>query len=334
MRRLAVLLLAAALAAVIPAHAEGEPWERAQRLLERVARGGPPLTDEEVEFILRHGPADAVEVRLMTLSAVVFDDAGRPVRGLGAEDFRVLEEGSPRPVVWVNEEPGASFRLAVLVDVSTSMRADRRRQQIRRTLLPLMREVRRSDRLKLLSFSGPEVETHTGWVRWPMTVLERAASLRGTGETALLDALAGAARRLPRLSAERHAIVLVTDAIDNASRLGPEEVVRAARSVAAPVYVLALGGAARRIQLERGKAEGVERLRVIARQTGGRLFLVPGQEGEAADRAAGRIVRDLRHQYLLGFEPASGVPEGRIQTLEVRVPHRQANVLARKGYRR
>jgi VWFA-related protein len=214
------------------------------------------------------------------------------------------------------------------------MRPERRREQIRSVLRPLMREVRRRDRVKLLSFSEGAVTVHTDWVRWPMTVLDRAASLRGSGRTALLDALAGAAARLPRLATERQAIVLVTDAIDNASRLPSSEVVAAARSVSAPVYVLALGGTARQIQVERGQAEGIERLRTIARQTGGRLFVVPGEEGEGPERAAARIRQDLRHQYLIGFEPAPGGEEGEIRPLEVDVDAPGAKVLARKGYRR
>jgi Ca-activated chloride channel family protein len=334
----ALLLVALAL---LPAHAgeEGggppaDPWERAQQLLERVARGGPPLTDEELEFVLRHAPADEVEVRLLTLAAVVLGRDGRPVPGLTAEDFTVLEDGEPRPIVWLSEEPKASFRLALLIDVSTSMRPERRRGQIHRALLPLMREVRRIDRVKLLSFSEGTVLAHTDWVRRPMTVLERAASMRGSGKTALLDALAGTAGRLPRVSTERHAIVMVTDAIDNASRLAPGQVVGAARAVSAPVYVIALGGLGRAIQLRRGEAEGLERLEAIASETGGRLFLVGGEAGADPERVAHRIREDLRHQYLLGFEPSPEAQAGEIRRLEVEVAVPGAQVLARKGYRR
>jgi Ca-activated chloride channel family protein len=311
-----------------------DPWARAQRLLQRVARGGPPLTDEELKFVLEHAPADEVEVRLLTLAAVVIGDGGRPVEGLTAEDFTVLEDGAPRPIVWLSEEPNASFRLALLVDVSTSMRPARRRKQIRRALLPLMREVRRVDRVRLLSFSEGGVRSHSDWVRRPMTILDRAASLRGSGRTALLDALAGAAGRLPKVSTERHAIVMITDAIDNASRLRPEQVIDAARSVSAPVYVIALGGLAREIQLRQGAAEGLERLASIASETGGRLFLVGGETGAEAERVGRRIREDLRHQYLLGFEPSPEADSGEIRRLEVKVAIPGAQVLARKGYRR
>lgn len=334
---LGVLFLAAGLAAGVGAGAEPQgqdPRQRAQQLLQRVSQGGSPLTEEELAFVLRHAPGNEVEVRYVTLAAVVLDREGHPVRNLTRENFQVLEDGEPRPVVWLDEEPRAPFRLALLVDASTSMQPQRRRAQLRRALLPLMRGVRHSDALRLFRFSEGDVEPVSGWVPWPMTILDEASAIRGSGKTALLDALAQTSRRLPRVSADRHVVLIVTDGIDNASRLRPDEVIAAARSVSAPVYAITLGGAATEIQARRGEARDLEVLETVARQTGGRAFVVgPGSTDEPA-AVADRILQDLRHQYLLGFEPGSGGMSGAIRQLEVRVDVPGVQVLARKGYRR
>ncbi len=307
--------------------------QRARRLMERVAAGGAALSDEEFEAVMAASHTDQVEVELVMVTAVVVDRRSRPMTGLTRQDFQLFDDGQLRPLAWFGEELAAPFRLVLLLDVSSSMADRSRTAAIRAALLPLMRQVRRRDRMRLVSFADHGVVVHGTWRSRPMSLLAEALAIERRGRTALADALAAAAELLAPSPLERQAIVLVSDGLDNASRLAPSEVAEAALEVEAPVYVLALGGAAREIQARRDPGNPLAGLADIARQTGGRLFLIGGEDEAAEARAAAlRIRDDLRHQYRLAFRPPRDRREGS-HRIEVRVGRRGARVLARRAYR-
>ncbi|MDQ7007603.1 MAG: VWA domain-containing protein [Acidobacteriota bacterium] len=307
--------------------------ERARRLMQRVASGGARLSDEEFQLVMAASHTDEVEVELVMVTAVVVDRRSRPLTGLEREDFQLFDDGQPRPLAWFGEELAAPFRLVLLLDVSGSMADRSRTAAIRAALLPLMRQVRRRDRVRLVSFADRGVQVHGSWSARPLSLLSEALSIQRRGRTALADALAAAAALLAPSPLERQAIVLVSDGLDNASRLAPAQAAAAALEVAAPVYVLALGGPAREIQARRNPQNPLAGLREVARLTGGRFFLIGGEEELSRARAAARQIRDdLRHQYRLAFRPAPGRRQG-AHRIEVRVHRRGARVLARRGYR-
>lgn len=310
--------------------AEADKPQNAHLLLDRVARGGKPLTDAELSALLQSMPPQEVDVNLVMVSAVVTDRRGRAIPGLAARDFTVTEEGQQRPLAWFSEEQGRSFRIVLLVDASGSMGGDAQLDRMRTALTPLAREVGVADRVKLVAFAGQRVVDVTDWTSAAGSVLEQAIAVPRGGKTALADALVMAASRLPRAPVERQAIVLVTDGLDNASQRTTAEAIDAARSIGVPVYVLALADHAQAIQYERGGASPLVPLRAIADQTGGRFF--PITEPEEAAAAAVRVREDLRHQYWLAFSPSRPL-DGSFRAISVDTRRPGTQVLARLGYR-
>src|SRR4051812_3308779 len=61
-------------------------------------------------------------VDLVSVAAVVRDRKGRFVSDLSQRDFTVVEGGQPRPIVGFRAEADAPVRLAIVFDVSGSMR--------------------------------------------------------------------------------------------------------------------------------------------------------------------------------------------------------------------
>lgn len=306
---------------------------RAEVLLRRVASGGSPLSDEEMDLVLAASHTDKVEVDLVMLAAVVVDRKGVPASGLAKEDFRITEDGHTRPVAWFSEDRDRAFRLMIMLDVSGSMGQGMRTAEIRAALLPLMREIRRRDSLRLYSFAGDEVRAESEWNARPFATLDRALRIPRHGRTALVDALVAAADFLPRAPRERQAIVLVSDGMDNASEMTPDQVIAAARTVEVPIYVIALGGMSRAIQSRRSDSP-LDVLEKIAIQTGGRYFLVGGEtEVEVARKAAQTIRDDLRHQYWLAFRPESP-PDGVFHPIDIDIVGRGYSVRSRQGYMR
>ncbi len=306
---------------------------KADELLRRVASGGPPLTDAEVDIVLAASHTDEVDVDLVMLAAVVVGRHDEPISGLQKKDFTLREDGHLRTIAWFSEDHGREFRLMLMLDVSGSMAEGMRTAEIRAALLPLMREIRRKDFLRLYTFAAGEVTAASDWNNRAFSTLDQALRLPRRGRTALVDALVVAADFLSRAPRERQAIVLVSDGMDNASEMTPEQVINAARSVEVPIYVFALGGPSREIQERRGQSP-LEVLHRIAEQTGGRFFLVGGEdEAERARQAAAAIRDDLRHQYWLAFRPESPA-DGAFHPIDIAVKGKGLRVRSRQGYRR
>jgi Ca-activated chloride channel family protein len=149
--------------------------------------------------------------------------------------------------------------------------------------------------------------------------------------TSLHDAIAATARELAARPNSHRALIVLTDGLDNASRLTPADVSGIASAIDVPVYILAVVspldhvGAATAVSSERPLPVGD--LADLARWTGGECYVasVPEQTSEAARE----IVDELRHQYLLVFEPAS---RPGWHPLEVRTRGRPLMVRARSGY--
>lgn len=314
---------------IAPPFPEDAKARRARELVERVNRGGPPLTDAELAEVMAGMPTERVEVSMVMIATVVLDSRGRPVRGLESKSFKVYEGGRERPLMWFSEETDRPARIVVLLDTSGSMGDPAQRQRTRDALEALFWKFRSGDRMLLLSFAADGVDLQGDWTTEPFSLLDAATWLDRRGKTAIIDALREAAGQLPRAPGERQGIVLITDGLDNASEGQAADVVAAARSVGAPIYVLALVGEDREIQDQRAQAPPLRPLREIARLTGGRFFLAT--DFFEADKAATTIREDLRHQYWLGFKPPRP-PDGSYRPIQVEVQRRNARVLARQGY--
>ncbi|HSR51688.1 MAG TPA: hypothetical protein VLV83_12735 [Acidobacteriota bacterium] len=66
-------------------------------------------------------PRFRVDVRASQYIVRVFDEEDRVVRGLVKDDFLLLEEGRPRPVEDLEEEPKANVSLGILLDIGSTM---------------------------------------------------------------------------------------------------------------------------------------------------------------------------------------------------------------------
>jgi hypothetical protein len=123
---------------------------------------------------------------------------------------------------------------------------------------------------------------------------------------------------------------VVTDGFDTSSRLTPGEVSAIASAAQVPIYVVATTAASDKtaVRDDDGPAKpyGVD-LRDLAAWSGGGVF-VAGSPLEA-HAAAAALVRDLRHQYVLGID-AAVTDEWR--RLDVQVRKKGAIVRARSGY--
>lgn len=271
-------------------------------------------------------------VDVVSISAVVKDRKGRFVPNMGRTDFIVAESGQTRPILDFRAEADGPVKVAVLFDISGSMRVGSKAVDARQAARHILGALRPMDEAAVFSFDT-RLDRVTGFTS-DQRVLENALDHVEApfGQTSMYDAVAETARvvatagsgggRLP----QRSAVIVLTDGIDTRSRLTPEQVAAISSGIDVPVYILAVMSPIDDTR-EDGHGQAPGPLSNLARWTGGEYF--PVSAPAHASAAARQIVDELRHQYVLAFE-ASTRPGWR--PLEVRTRDRDLVVRARAGY--
>jgi VWFA-related protein len=256
--------------------------------------------------------------RLVEVPVTITDARGRYIDDLRQPQFRVVEEGHPRPIT-AFEIQSSSLACAVLLDTTGSMEAAL--PALKNAALKLIDELRENDSVAVYGFQ------ETVSVLQPFTTDKRAAKravLRAypDGRTALHDALVKVARDIAGHGGKK-AIVVFTDGADNMSTLTAEAATRRAKMVGAPVYAIAQGEALLHPAL-------LKQLKSVSVATGGLPFAI--RRADEIRSVFESVAGDLKHGYLLAFRPPE-VKAGEWRKIEVQLTDAKAHkVRAREGY--
>jgi VWFA-related protein len=267
-------------------------------------------------------------VDLVSVTAVVRDKKGRVVRSLTAKDLVVTDAGNPRNIVGMQADDKSPTSIALLVDGSGSMRlgtATVSSQQICEMILANLR--RDHDLAALMSFDT-RLLTLREFTREFDQIRAGLGEVRAFGSTSIYDAIAGTAAAVANRTQNRRAVVLITDGADNASLYTPEEVAWIASTIDVPVYVFAVGELnPLTASDEPSGQEQRNALFELARATGGDYFFASSPS--LVYQSTSRLLDELRHQYLIAFEP--GTSSG-LRRIEVRARNNDLKVRSRKWY--
>jgi VWFA-related protein len=267
---------------------------------------------------------------VVTIQASVRDARGRVLSGLTPADFEIRDNGELRQILSLRSDRQSPLILAVLVDMSGSMRVSAKVAMARQAYGSLLAQLRQGqDEAAVFTFDSALHE------RQPFTT--DLSKLKGAlnefepfGTTSLYDATAAAARRLASRTGAHKAIVVLTDGLDTSSTLTASEVSGLASSIDVPVFIVAtVPSVDERFMMEtsdRPRAEAAD-LRDLSEWTGGKFVFASTMLETIA--TASILVDELRQQYVLAIE-AANVNEWR--RLDVRVKRPSAKVKARSGY--
>lgn len=268
-------------------------------------------------------PTFRASVAIVPITAVVRDSRNRIVRDLTRDDFQVLENGTPRPIVDFRATDRAPLSLALLFDTSGSMRGPNE-QQGKRILHRLLNAIDPAwDEVALFTFDKV-VREETPFTSKPDVVRHALNKTDAWGLTSLYDAIAETANRLEDRPSQRRAVIVITDGLDTSSTRIAAEVSGLAGAIDVPVYIVAVVPMSRR-ESEAGAADGG--LAYLAYWTGGDVKHVGA--AEHVDQAIERLLAELRQQYFLAIESAKAAGWHR---LEVRTKDRKLTARARTGY--
>ena len=270
-------------------------------------------------------------VEMVTINAVVRDHKGRIVPNLTRGDFELLDNGRPQKIADFRSDR-APITVALLFDTSGSMQVASKRQAARMAADQFLTWLEPGrDEVGVFTFDSSlrELQVFTrddSLVRASFSHVEEPF-----GMTSLRDSIAETARRVAARGGSHRAVVVLTDGVDNNSRLTPAEVSGIASAIDVPIYVLAvvspLDHVGQSTSVVDSKAAPTGNLVDLAQWTGGNMFMSssPAQSSVAVRE----IVSELRFQYLIAFEPGN---KPGWHPLEVRLRDQRLTVRARGGY--
>jgi Ca-activated chloride channel family protein len=285
------------------------PLERlaAAKVLSAEARGPRGLRGEAVKLMGGEGFAGEIRVEQVELPVVVTDAAGRLITDLGADDFRVFEDGIEVTIDSFATTADLPLSLGLVVDASGSMIESF--PQVRRAVAGFLSSVTRpEDNLFLLVFSF-DAKLLIDWTHDPQAITAMLERVQPDGGTSLHDAVVRSLEHF-RGRRGRTAVVMLSDGDDTTSRTGWETTRRFLRTARVPVFTIGF-------RISRLDFFVRERLSDLAEDTGGAVFYASGADSLAEVYRA--ISDQLRAQFLLSYRSPSSKPPQDFRTVRIEV---------------
>ncbi len=279
------------------------------------------------------------QVNLVNLFVTVRDKNKRIIPTLKQEDFRISEDNQGQKIAFFSREVALPITLALLLDTSGSEQDMLSAIQDAGSQF-IARIIRKGDEALVMSFdsnvdllsdftderSQLERAIHKSRINIP----DQGARVGNPGPvgsrqitgTALYDAIYLACSEKLATEAGRKAIVIVTDAQDEGSKVRLEEAIEAAQRTDTVIHILLVADP------RFGGNSGVANK--LAQETGGRMISVRSEKKlmEAFDE----ISEELRSQYTLGYYPTNLAQDGKFRKLKVETADHDLKILTRKGY--
>ncbi|MBZ5625309.1 MAG: VWA domain-containing protein [Acidobacteriia bacterium] len=288
-----------------------------------------------------------VDVDVVSILASVRDKKGALIANLEKNDFTVLEDGKPQEIKYFTRESDLPLTIGLLVDVSGSQRnlIDIERNAASQFFSQVLRK---KDEAFLIQF-GEETELLQDYTNSTRLLSNGLNQLRvssgvsglhpgpvptagGPRGTVLYDAVYLAANDKLRTEVGRKVIVVITDGVDQGSRLTLNQAVEAAQKADAVIYSIdysdpsAYGG----YGMVFGGGGGEGYLRKISDETGGHVFKVDRKH--SLDDIFKQLQDEMRSQYAIGYTPQNDTKDGSYRKLDIKLGNKDLKAQARKGY--
>jgi VWFA-related protein len=179
------------------------------------------------------------EVDLQTVNVQVRDKQGNNVPGLAANDFKVREDGKPQEIAFFDAGTGP-VTVAVLVDSSSSVGSSAQVGSAEEVAARFMRLARPGDEIWAMDFTEWTGRFERLTPRQLLSLGQVTVPPAGGVGSAIYDAIATAVCNLRGSKNPRQAIIVITDGIDEHSRIGLEQLIELIRSQRAQLFLIGL----------------------------------------------------------------------------------------------
>jgi len=290
-------------------------------------------------------PSIKVDVNLVNVLASVRDKKGTLIPNLEKNDFTILEDGKPQEIKYFTKESDLPLTIGLLIDVSRSQENLIGIEQNAAAQF-FTQVLRKKDEAFLISF-GEESELLQDYTSSPRLLQDGLRGLRvssgvgglgpgpvptagGPRGTVLYDAVYLAATEKLRTEVGRKVIVVITDGVDEGSRLTINQAVEAAQKADAVVYSIDYQDARFYGPFGGFGGGGESALRKMSDETGGHVFKVDRKM--TLDQVFKELQDEMRSQYSIAYTPTNDRKDGSYRKLDVKLSNKDYKAQARKGY--
>ncbi len=300
----------------------------------------PTPVPDPAGAVISQGDTIVFNAELVTLHVRVIDRNNHPINNIAKDDFKIYEDGVPQPVFsFTEEEVPVIYGLAV--DTSGSLRSQL--NQVIDAAKTIINSNKRGDETFLERFIDREkIENLQEFTPNKDLLLDAVDNLYVEGgQTAVIDGVYLAAEHVAEYKKgndddrRRRALIVVTDGEDRASYYNEIQLFQRLREEDVQIYVI---GFVNELDADKGfirkspKDKAVALLNRIASETGGRAFYP--QTLSELPQVANEIVRDLRTQYVVSYDPTNKAHDGTYRAIKVVVadaPGQKRIALTRSG---
>ena len=300
----------------------------------------PTPTPDVAGAVINEGDVIKFNAELVTLHVRVIDRNNHPINKIAKDDFKIYEDGVPQPVFsFTEEEVPVIYGLAV--DTSGSLRSQL--NQVIDAAKTIINSNKRGDETFLERFiDRDKIENLQEFTPNKDLLLDALDNLYVEGgQTAVIDGVYLAAEHVAEYKKgndddrRRRALIVVTDGEDRASYYNEIQLFQRLREEDVQIYVI---GFVNELDADKGfirkssKEKAVALLNKFASETGGRAFFP--QSISELPQVANEIVRDLRTQYVVSYDPTNKAHDGTYRAIKVVVadaPGQKRIALTRSG---
>lgn len=277
-----------------------------------------------------------VQVNLVNLFATVRDKHHAVVNGLTKDDFVIFEDGQLQTITFFSAESDLPITLGVLLDTSGSEMDMLMAEQDAASRF-IARVLRKNDLAMVMSFDT-DVDLLADFTddRGVLDSAIHRAKINAVGAggvftpgplpqsgskgTNFYDAVYLACHDKLSDEAGRKALIILTDAEDNGSKVSLQDSIEAAQRSNTVVHILLVA------------EDGGDRYVAskLAEDTGGRMIVVRSEKN--LEQAFDQITDELRHQYSLGYTSTNRALDNTYRKIKVAAKNKDYSVLTRRGY--
>ena len=255
----------------------------------------------------------------------VIDRNNRPINNVGKGEFHIFEDGVQQTIEsFTREEVPISYGLAV--DTSASLRSQI--QSVIDAGKTIVNSNKPGDETFLVRFiSSDKIQTEQDFTDNKDLLTDALDNLYVEGgQTAVIDAVYLSAEHVSEYKKgddsdrRRRALIVITDGEDRSSFYKQEQLFARLREEDVQIFVI---GFVNELDKEAGfirkspRDKAVGLINKLASETGGRAFF-PESISELP-QIANEIVRDMRTQYVISYNPTNKTQDGSYRAIKVTV---------------
>ena len=279
--------------------------------------------------------SEQVSVSYVMVPFTVLGSRGVPITDLKAKEVSLLVDERPVSTDMFEISMNAPVSWTILLDGSGSMGLAGKMDAAKAAINALTARRKKGDDFALFVFdSQGHAKELVPFTENPGAITRALDVVKPWGKTAFFDALAEMPEQSELGRNPSRAIILLSDGIDNASKLARIDIEKRMEGVAIPIFAFGLREpseqGAKSITAISEEMSNIDLLAELAEATGGKLFV--GNQPEQLASAMDGIEKALRAQYLIGFSP-TGKGAVKYRRISLKLAGRVRSVRVRAGYR-